>query len=261
MSPPSPSGATFRPLRTEDIPLAMELKELSGWNQTERDWRNFLSLRPGGCFAAICDDRVVGTVTTVDYGGTVSWVGMVLVHPDWRGRGIGTELLGLALESLKACETVKLDATPLGKRVYEPLGFVSEWQLERWVRAHGNKEVPTSSAALSLRKMTTEDLARVGTLDDLIFGSPRPGILAAWFRGAPQYAFLCERQGEMCGYVLGRAGSRYEHIGPLVADDVTVAEALLHSPARTDWQPPRRHRRSPPTLAVATNTGERWVRG
>ena len=34
----------IQPLREEDIPRAMELKNALGWNQTPEDWRRFLQL-------------------------------------------------------------------------------------------------------------------------------------------------------------------------------------------------------------------------
>ncbi|NDK11434.1 MAG: GNAT family N-acetyltransferase, partial [Armatimonadetes bacterium] len=39
----------LRQLVEADLPLAMDLKLLAGWNQTEADWRRFLWLCPEGC--------------------------------------------------------------------------------------------------------------------------------------------------------------------------------------------------------------------
>ena len=41
-------------------------------------------------------------VTTIRYGNTVGWIGMVLVHPDFRRLGIGSKLLREAIAYLQA---------------------------------------------------------------------------------------------------------------------------------------------------------------
>ena len=87
----------IRLLRESDVAAAMDLKRLAGWNQTEADWRTLLQLEPDGCFAAVLDDQLIGTTTTTRYGSELAWIGMVLVRPDQRRRGIATKLLETAL--------------------------------------------------------------------------------------------------------------------------------------------------------------------
>src|SRR6476619_1151636 len=114
----------IRLLFESDSPAAMRLKEAAGWNQTEEDWRRLLALEPNGCFAAVKDDRLVGTTTTTTYGNELAWIGMVLVDPHERRQGIATKLMNVAMDYLNGkVATVKLDATALGKPVYEKFGF------------------------------------------------------------------------------------------------------------------------------------------
>ena len=127
-------SAHLRLMTEADIPAGMRLKELAGWNQTASDWERFLCASPAGCFVAESGGRVCGTATTIIYEGRFAWIGMVLVDPEYRGRGIGTRLLGQAIEHLDAVgvPTLKLDATPQGRPIYAKLGFVSEYEVERW---------------------------------------------------------------------------------------------------------------------------------
>ena len=119
----------LRAMTKGDVPSGMRLKELAGWNQTANDWDRFLEASPEGCFVAESHGEVRGTVTTIVYESRFAWVGMVLVDPDHRGQGIGTQLLLRAIEYLDGLgiTTVKLDATPKGKPIYERLGFVTEY--------------------------------------------------------------------------------------------------------------------------------------
>lgn len=125
----------MRRMTRADIPGGMRLKDLAGWNQTSADWARFLEAGEEGCFAVELDGAVRGTAATIDYQGRFAWVGMVLVDPEYRGRGIGTKLLERCVEYLDAIRIpcIKLDATPLGKPIYEKLGFVTEYEIERWI--------------------------------------------------------------------------------------------------------------------------------
>jgi ribosomal protein S18 acetylase RimI-like enzyme len=222
----------LRPIGEEDLPFAMWLKEAAGWNQTEEDWRNFISFRPEGCFLAWDGDRRAGTVTTIVYQGTLGWVGMVLVAPELRGRGIGTALLGAALKTLEDVETVKLDATALGRRIYTPLGFLDERVLERRVRAPASPLAAPLPEESRVRPLVDGDLPAVLALDREAFGRSREQLLEAWRGKAPQYARAFEESGRVRGFCLGRPGSRREHLGPLIAEDFGIARALLLSALR-----------------------------
>src|SRR5215813_13450833 len=141
----------IRLLFESDIPAAMKLKEAAGWNQTEDDWRRLIRLEPDGCFAAIKDGELVGTTTTTTYNDDLAWVGMVLVDPQSRRQGIATRLLETALDYLKGkVATVKLDATPQGKLVYEQFGFEVESMVERWSGNIESTAIDRGGEALNL---------------------------------------------------------------------------------------------------------------
>src|ERR1700685_2453291 len=124
----------WRPLRHADLPAAQDLVRFAGWNQTESDWAGYLALGPVGCLPACADGALAGTATTIRYGGELGWIGMVLVHPNFRRLGLGSELLRRALRHLSETGTrsVGLDATPLGRKVYLPLGFRDVGEVTRF---------------------------------------------------------------------------------------------------------------------------------
>jgi len=108
----------IRLLFESDIPAAMRLKEAAGWNQTEADWGRLLKLEPNGCFAAVENGQLVGTTTTTTYKEDLAWIGMVLVDPQHRRRGIATLLVETALAYLDGkVGVIKLDATAEGSPV------------------------------------------------------------------------------------------------------------------------------------------------
>ncbi len=75
----------------------------------------------------------VATVATCCFG-PVAWIAMMLVEATVRRRGVGNALMGYALEHLDGAgvRTVRLDATALGRPLYESLGFIAEYGLARY---------------------------------------------------------------------------------------------------------------------------------
>lgn len=207
-----------------DIPAALALCRAAGWNQIAADWAIYLEYGKGGARVLLHDKQVVGTVTAVDYQQRFGWIGMVLVDERLRRRGSGTRLLSMALEHLRPCETVKLDATPAGRRVYLPLGFVEEWGLMRMETL----AVPVLVRnQIAVRTMGPEDRARVMEWDKDVFGADRSAILWRYRDLAPDYAWVAERGGALMGYAFGRHGFRWDQAGPVVAESRDAAQALL----------------------------------
>jgi GNAT superfamily N-acetyltransferase len=124
----------IRLLEPSDVPQALALSQAAAWNQTPEDWSLAIEMNPDGCFAMELDHTVVATTTSIRYGTDLAWIGMVLTHPEFRGRGFAHALMHRALDHLQDVATVKLDATPMGEPLYRGLGFADECTIERWLR-------------------------------------------------------------------------------------------------------------------------------
>jgi len=210
----------IRRLSQGDAVALLRLCALAGWNQTGPDLARLLALEPGGCFAACAGGRLVGTTTTTTYGTELAWVGMVLVDSEFRRRGVATALMRAALDYLRGrgVVTVKLDATPEGRPVYERLGFVQEGLLERWA---GDAPVRVAEPA---EVGTWHDVA---ALDRAAFGADRGPLLRSVAADAGPPLLARDARGEVCGYALTRSGSRAGYAGPVVAADAATARHLF----------------------------------
>src|SRR3954454_17574772 len=100
----------------------MELKQAAGWNQTEDDWLLFLRYDPDGCFGIEVNGRVVASATSMPYGDTLAWMGMVLTLPEYRAKGLARRLTEAAV-AYAGARVVKLDASDMGRPLYESLSF------------------------------------------------------------------------------------------------------------------------------------------
>lgn len=224
-------GIVVRLLTPADIPEAMRLKNLAGWNQTESDWRFFIEFCPQGCFAAVHNGAIIGTATALAYENQLAWIGLVLVDPAFRRLGIGRLLMETAIESARqSVRVIKLDATPDGKKLYDKLGFVDECLIHRMVcRACPTLPVPSQT----VEAINRETLAEIAPVDTGWFGVNRAPVLRALRENSPDVAWCLRRQGRIVGYCLGRKGMNFHHIGPLMAENESDAMALLSAAAQS----------------------------
>jgi ribosomal protein S18 acetylase RimI-like enzyme len=216
----------LRPMERTDIPAGMRLKEAAKWNQLEQDWELFLESSQTGSLVAEYRGKIVGTVTSVNYSRRFSWIGMLLVDPSTRRMGLGTTLLKEAMRLSADYGTIRLDATPQGKLLYDTLGYKDEYYLNRYQINECNiADLPDPDQACT--KMTQNDLEQVIQFDQEIFGAARPGILQSLFNMGPNYAWILPSNDRLSAFCLGRPGSNFEQIGPLIAHDYKSASRLL----------------------------------
>lgn len=253
-----PRTLRLRKLTAADLPFADTVRELAGWNQTLDDWERFLAAEPEGCFLAEWNGAPVGTATTTIYSSDLAWIGMVLVHPDYRRRGIGRALLQHCIDYLRSrgIRCIKLDATPSGKLVYDGLGFSSEWTLKRWAG-----RTPIGSAGQpepGLRTWQAGDLAVLEEVEKTAFGVPRRSLLSA-LASQSRIALVLEMgPGRISGFGFARPGSKALYLGPVVADCASAGLGLLHAlvarhPGQlTFWDIPDLNQ---PAVSLAENLG------
>lgn len=211
-------GAVIRELTASDLEPAFTLSSTAGWNQRLEDWRMLLTLAPHGAFTAIADDRIVGTAIGINYG-AFGWIAMMLVDPAFRGRGLGAQLLQAAMNAVPSDVPIRLDATPLGRPLYERYGFIEETPLTRLV-AKSSESFPRG--AESVRRTTDRDLPAILTEDVAVFGADRKSVFTWSLNDAP-YA----RTIPAAAYCFGRRGRLFDQIGPVIARDVDQARAMV----------------------------------
>ena len=207
---------------------AMLLSRAANWNQCEADWRMMLRLGQGWGLSAT-DGTLVASIIVLPYGDAFAWMSMVLVSPEHRRQGYASRMLRRALAHLQSRGfAAVLDATPAGHEVYLQEGLRDTWGFQRHALAEAR---PASDAqdvpGLKLRSLAERDWAQVLALDLPAFGASREDLLRSLCARLPEAALVAERGGRICAYLLGREGREAHQLGPLVAEDQAVAQALL----------------------------------
>ncbi len=176
-----------------DIDFGMKMKNHVKWNQIPADWVRFMDFDPEGCFIAEVDGLPVGTGTTTTYGDKVAWIGMIIVDENYRRHGIGRQIMLACMDycKRKKIEVPKLDATPLGNKLYLTLGFVEEFLMDRREGKGGRFDCDRN-----VRKLGKKDLPEVIAYDAACFGVPRPGIIERFAGEYPEIAFVDRDAGD-----------------------------------------------------------------
>ena len=226
-----------RLLTPEDLPEALELSCLAGWNQNLDDWRMLLELAPEGCYGIEMGGKIVATTTLLCYpnplatcpgenaaldSSSLAWLGMVLTHPDYHRRGFARTLLQHVLERARslAIRTVKLDATDAGRPLYENFGFRAEQPVERWVLHRESRQDLAIPCGSHLSKSALDDICQ---LDRNACGYDRKSLLQKLLTRSR--AFAAES-----GYLLTRPGRLWSYLGPCIATNAVTAERLITLP-------------------------------
>jgi GNAT superfamily N-acetyltransferase len=210
-----PESTSARAART-----AVAWAEEEGWNPGLDDERRFLAADPDSFLARERGGEVVATVSCALYGDAYAFIGFYIVRPDLRGRGIGSGLFDQALRRADG-RVVGLDGVLAQQASYERRGFVLAHRNVRW-RSMGGGDRPAELAELS-----SVPIEQVLAFDAAVFGTERQRFLRQWIDRPPGQALACVREGRLAGYGVVRACRVGAKVGPLLADDEDVAEALL----------------------------------
>lgn len=108
-----------------DVMDARGLIELSasvGWDYDEAEVATLLSSSFKIYGHKNSEGQVVSSAAIIHYDRRLASIGMVIVHSDYRGLGLGKEVMQKCIESGRD-RSILLIATPDGQPLYEKLGF------------------------------------------------------------------------------------------------------------------------------------------
>ena len=215
-----------RSMQPGDIVYAMKLSNAEGWNQTENDWKLLIESPQNVCLVAEYNKKIIGTTTAMNYANQIAWIGMVLVAKESRGQGVSKLLLTNILKKLESFESIKLDATPAGKQVYQKFDFKDEYLITRVVTG--------SMPNLAFKDDTTivestglKDIEEIIALDEYVFGTNRAQLIESLIRQYPHKAWMLKRNNSIAGFALGRAGNKYHQVGPVFGSTINDVKMLI----------------------------------
>lgn len=213
---------TIRRLTPADLPACLELAVDRDWRAEERKWRLLLDAGEGYGL----DDPAGGLAATVvltRYGDGLAAIGMMLVARRREGRGLGRRLMEHLLAEAGDA-TVFLTATPLGRPLYEKLGFRAIGALTTYLGRFDGGAADVSRAA------RPADLEAILELDAAVYGADRSALLTRCLALAEQLRVV-ERDGELVAYGAASRNPTNVSLGPVIGGDERLLADLA---ARSD---------------------------
>ena len=215
---------TIRVLRPDEIPLAIDWAGGEGWNPGLGDARAFGAVDPGGFLVAELDGAPAAVISVVNYDAAFAFLGFYIVRPDLRGRGIGFALWQAGLAHAGA-RSIGLDGALAQQANYARQGFAFSHRNIRYrALGEGLHRGPEAGGCVDLQAVPFEQVAAD---DARVFPAARPAFLRAWLDTPGHVGRAVIREGRLDGWGVVRPARTGWKIGPLNAEDVQAAEAVL----------------------------------
>ena len=219
---------TLRLMRRDELATLISWAAEEGWNPGLQDAELFWLTDPEAFIAAESQGELVGGGAITSYGGEFGFMGLFIVHPGWRGRGIGGRLwharVQLLRSRLRPGASIGMDGVFAMRDWYARGGFSFShrsirYQTRGQPAVADGRVVPVSEVAID----------RLLAYDRRCFPAPREDFVRRWLAQAGGLALAAVERDEVRGYGVIRRCHEGAKIGPLFADDAGVAEALFAS--------------------------------
>ncbi|EST37483.1 hypothetical protein N566_12775 [Streptomycetaceae bacterium MP113-05] len=238
-SPTSSSDVLRRPVRRltlDDLAACGDLAASRGWGRETHKWR--LLLTAGRGFGVDAPDEpgaLVGAFVLTPYdalpgGQAYTCVSMVLVAERFARRGLGRRLTRHALAE-SGDRPAFLSATPHGRPLYEELGFRAVGT-SCMLRGDFTPRDDDTGTPATVRTAGAGDLPDVRALDARAFGADRTGLLARLPAFADRFVTARHASGAPAGFAASWQNDATTVLGPVVAEDLPTARALVSDLAR-----------------------------
>jgi GNAT superfamily N-acetyltransferase len=211
----------IRPMRPDEISIAVNWAAAEGWNPGFADDACFAAADPQGFLIGELEDAPAATVSCVKYGSSFAFLGFYVVREDLRGRGYGLRIWSAAMAHAGP-RVIGLDGVVAQQQNYRMSGFELA---HANVRYGGTVAAPDSPRCVMA--LAEVPLAVVEAYDATVFPASRTAFLRAWIGSPGHVGRALMRDGRLAGWGVIRPCRKGRKIGPLVADDRSAAELVL----------------------------------
>ncbi len=218
---------TIEHMTQNEVQVAIDWARIEGWNPGVHDAECFYHADPNGFYAAKLNGEIAATISLVKYSNEFCFEGLYIVKPEYRRKGIGTKLQNFALDLCKDTN-LGLDGVVSMQKKYEQYGLKFAYNSTRYA---GIAKSEPSTKGGAIKK---GDFSEVAAYDNQFFPADRRRFLECWLFQEDATALLMRgKKGGICGYGVIRRCMHGHKVGPLFADDHTIAEELFNGLAAT----------------------------
>jgi len=222
----TPDDMNIRRMTRDELNMLVEWAACEGWNPGLDDADVFWATDPEGFVAAEIDGELIGGGSIVAYEKKYGFMGLFIMRPEYRGRGLGDqlwhELNRRLLARLDADAAILLEGVFNMQDYYARGGFhfvCRDLRFEGW-----GMDLPQPEGIIEVSALPFE---RIDAYDRRHFPAPRSRFLQDWINRPGGHALAAVDGDEIRGYAVMRPCRIGYKIGPLFAANPGVAESLL----------------------------------
>ncbi|MEX0311905.1 MAG: GNAT family N-acetyltransferase [Tateyamaria sp.] len=210
----------FRTATERELSTVLGWAADEGWNPGIDDAAAFFAADPGGFFVAVDGAEPVAAISVVNHTPDFAFLGLYIVRPAHRGKGIGIGLWRHAMAHAGP-RCVGLDGVPEQQANYVRSGFTRAGSTTRF---EGSVE---AAAGSDIRPATDADIPAMIGMEGAASGVQKRAYMSAWFTNTLNRRSYCSEDG-LVTIRKCRVGAK---IGPLVALDADSAWRLIRHAA------------------------------
>jgi len=216
-------GYVIRNMKPEEMDIAVSLAAEEGWNPGNNDGTVFYNTDPNGFFVGELDGEIIACKSAVRYADKFGFMGFYIVKKGYRGKNYGLQLWKHAFNRLKDISS-GMDGVVEQQANYAKSGYALAY---RQLRYEG-KNI-TAKATNKLTDLKDISIEEIIDYDTSIFPAPRPLFLRLWLSQPNIFVKISMGKNRINGYGVIRPCQVGYKIGPLFADNGSIAENIFLS--------------------------------
>ncbi|QDQ01905.1 GNAT family N-acetyltransferase [Lysinibacillus fusiformis] len=211
-----------------DISELIELSASVEWDYDEFEIATVLS--SGKIFGhKDANGKIVSSAAIIKYDTNLASIGMVIVHQNFRGLGLGKDATQKCLDSVDGDTVTMLIATKEGAPLYEKMGFKTVDYVQKYLADNYIESNRFSTDDMTIVNYNEKDFNQILKLDEAAFGDIRSNFLQNRIKQAKQCIVVKDHNGNIMGFGISILGPINLMLGPIVAPDSQTASLLLHN--------------------------------
>lgn len=220
-----PSDFEIGQMRADETEILDQWATAEGWNPGLGDLSFAYGIDPEAFIALRSERRLVGGGSIFRHNASMGFMGLFILHPDYRRRGLGSMLWHFRRDRL--IDRLSTDASIGMDGVLDMVPFYMKGGFRQHhlnVRYQG---VAQSSAPAGCIDLSVIKMAQVLALDDDCFGSDRAGFMAGWLGRNGMFGAGIVEGDRLDGFAIARPSKIGFKIGPFYARSPQQAGRLL----------------------------------